>query len=62
MPTEAQRRANQNQDAARSGKRVALWLERDGPEHKALKRIMRERKLSTLVAALRVLLAQHRDG
>lgn len=27
MPTDAQRRANAKQDAARAGKRVQLWLE-----------------------------------
>lgn len=60
MPSEAQRRANAKQDAAR--KRVALWLDEDGPEHKALKRIMRERRLSSLIAALRHLLDSTRPG
>lgn len=60
MPTEAQRRANQKQDAAR--KRVALWLDEDGPEHKALKRIMREQRLPSLIAALRHLLDGKRAG
>ena len=54
MSSEAQRRANQKQDAAR--KRVALWLERDGPEFKALERYMRKHKLPDRMAALRHLL------
>lgn len=59
-PSEAQRRANAKQDATR--KRVALWLDEDGPEHTALKRIMRKRRLTTLIAALRHLLARNADG
>lgn len=50
-PSEAQRRANQKQDAQR--KRVPLWLDRDGQELKALERIMRKHKLPDRMAALR---------
>lgn len=60
MTSEAQRKANAKQDATR--KRVALWLEEDGPEHAALKRIMRKQRLTTLIAALRHLLARDVDG
>lgn len=59
MPTEAQRRANQKQDAAR--KRVALWLDADGPELRALERIMRKHKLPDRMAALRLLLERSRE-
>lgn len=56
MPTEAETRRRKKQDATR--KRVALWLDRDGLEHKALKRIMRKHKLPDRMAALRWLLEQ----
>ena len=49
MPTEAQRRANQKQDATR--KRVALWLEED--DAKTLVRIQRRERLPTRIAARR---------
>lgn len=52
MTTEAQKRANQKQDATR--KRVALWLEPD--DAKALARIQRKHKLPSRIAALRWLL------
>lgn len=48
-PSDAQRRANAKQDAAR--KRVALWLERD--DQKALERVMRKHRLPSRIAALR---------
>ena len=54
MTTEAQRRANQKQDATR--KRVALWLEED--DAKALARIQRRERLPTRIAALRWLMDQ----
>lgn len=56
MPSEAQRRANQNQDAARKGKRVAVWMDKDGPEDKELQRIMRKHKLAARIDAIRWLL------
>jgi len=56
MTTEAQRRANQKQDATR--KRVALWLEPD--DAKALARIQRRECLPTRIAALRWLMVQQR--
>lgn len=52
MATEAQKRANQKQDAAR--KRVALWLE--PADRKALERVMRKHRLPSRIAALRYLL------
>ena len=54
MTSEAQRRANANQDATR--KRVAIWLERD--DQKALERIMRSQRLPSRIAALRWLIEQ----
>jgi len=54
MTSEAQRRANKNQDATR--KRVALWLEPD--DQKALERVMRAQRLPSRIAALRWLIAQ----
>lgn len=52
MPTEAQRRANQKQDATR--KRVALWLEPN--DAKALARIQRAQRLPSRIATLRWLM------
>lgn len=54
MTSEAQRRANQKQDATR--RRVALWLEPD--DQKALERVMRKHRLPSRIAALRWLLEQ----
>ena len=54
MPTEAEIRRRKKQDATR--KRVAIWLERNGPEDKALRRIMRKHKLTARIDALRMLL------
>lgn len=54
MTSDAQKRANAKQDAKR--KRVALWLDADGPEIKALEKIRRKHKLSDRMAALRYLL------
>lgn len=51
MTSNAQKRANAKQDASR--KRVALWLDANGPELKALERIMRKQKLPDRMAALR---------
>lgn len=59
MASEAQRRANQNQDATRKGKRVAIWMDRDGPEDKELQRIMRKHKFTARLDALRWLLEQN---
>lgn len=56
MTSDAQRRANAKQDATRNGKRVAIWLERDGPEDKALKRLMRKFKMASRTDVLRWLL------
>lgn len=56
MPTEAQRKANRKQDGTR--KRVPLWLDADGPEIKALERIMQKQKLPDRMAALRWLLSR----
>lgn len=53
MPSEAQRRANAKQDAAR--KRVALWLE--PADVKALDKAMRKLKAPSRIAALRALLS-----
>lgn len=52
MPSEAQRRANAKQDAAR--KRTALWLEPD--DVKALDKAKRKLKAPSRIAALRALL------
>ena len=57
MPTEAQKRANQKQDATR--KRVALWLEPD--DQKALEKVMRKQRLPSRIAALRWLLKRSGD-
>ena len=53
MPTDAQRRVNQKQDAAR--KRVALWLE--PADAKALDKVRRKLKLPSRIAAHRALVA-----
>lgn len=54
MTSEAQKRANQKQDAAR--KRVPLWLEAD--DRKALERVMRQQRLPSRIATLRWLIEQ----
>ena len=54
MTSDAQRRANQKQDAAR--KRVALWL--DPADAKALDSLKRRLRLPSRIAVLRKLLAQ----
>lgn len=59
-PTDAQRRANQKQDAERAGKRVQLWLEAD--DAKALARVQRAQRLPSRIATLRWLLDRHADG
>lgn len=53
MTSEAQRRANQKQDAAR--KRSALWLE--PADAKALDKAKRKHKQPSRIATLRALLA-----
>jgi hypothetical protein len=58
MPTDAQRRANQKQDATR--KRVALWLE--PADAKALDKIKRKHRLPSRIAALRRLLPPTPDA
>ena len=58
MPTEAETRRRKKQDATR--KRVALWLDVDGPEIKALEKLMRKHKLPDRMAALRFLLESPR--
>jgi len=55
MPSEAQRRANQKQDAERAGKRVQLWLE--AADAKALARIQRAQRLPSRIATVRWLIA-----
>jgi len=57
MTSEAQRRANEKQDATR--KRVALWLEPD--DRKALERVMRANRLPSRIAALRWLIQFWKD-
>jgi hypothetical protein len=57
MATEAQRLANQKQDAARAGKRVQLWLEQD--DAKALARIQRAQRLPSRIATVRWLIEQN---
>jgi hypothetical protein len=54
LTSEAQKRANQKQDAAR--KRVPLWLEAD--DRKALERVMRQQRLPSRIATLRWLIEQ----
>lgn len=52
--SDAQRRANAKQDAAR--KRVAIWL--DEADRRALEHVMRQARLTTRIAALRWLIAR----
>lgn len=59
MPTEAETRRRKKQDATR--KRVAIWLEENGPEDKALNRYMRKHRLTSRIDAVRMLLKAERD-
>lgn len=52
--SDAQKRANQNQDAARKGQRFQLWLE--VADDKRVRRIMKKEKLPSKIAAVRFLL------
>lgn len=54
MTSDAQRRANQKQDAARAGKRVQFWLDLD--DAKALDILKRRWKMESRISVLRHLL------